>query len=160
MTARSKSHSPASHRRTPPKSRTDSQKATDPAALLSKETLRAFVITLCIGGMMLLLTSLSAYFHSDPATIILPLGLLSAAVTAFFGGFAAGRLKGKAPAVCGMINGLLLTAVMLLLSFCLMSESSHHSALVSTLLHSAVPLLSVLGAMVGVKKPSAPKRRR
>ncbi|MBR7099502.1 MAG: hypothetical protein IKC59_08805, partial [Clostridia bacterium] len=85
---------------------------------------------------------------------------IAAALTAFFGGFTAGKLRGGAPAICGLINGILLTAWMLLLSLCFRAHSSGYSPLISTLLHTAVPVLSFAGAMVGTKKPSKNVRRR
>ncbi len=160
MTSKNRSHLPS--RRTPPQ-RKSSPKNTQPSGtIFSKETLRAFLITLAIGGGLILLMSLGAYFHPDPDSIIHPLAYVAAALTAFFGGFTAGKLRGNAPAICGLVNGILLTAVMLLLSFFFLSESSGYSALVSTLLHAAVPVLSVLGAMAGIKKPqrSSGRRRR
>ena len=146
-------------------SRTAQRRTTQSASsgrILSAETLRAYLYTLAIGAGLILLLSLGAYFHSDPASIIHPLAYLAAALTSFFGGLIAKKLCGSAPTICGLINGILLTCTMLLLSFFFLSESSEYSALVSALLHTAVPVLSVLGALAGVKKKSAytSKKRR
>ncbi len=157
MTSKTRSRLPA--RRTPPHRKSSSGGTPTSGAVFSKETLRAFLITLAIGGGTVLVASLGAYFHPDPDSIIHPLAYVAAALTAFFGGFTAGKLHGSAPAICGLVNGILLTATMLLLSFFFLSESSGYSALVSTLLHTAIPVLSVLGAVAGVRKKEAHIRR-
>ena len=146
-------------RRTPPKGRA-SAKSAQSDALLSKMTLRVFLITLAIGASLILVASIGAYFHPDPNRIIPPLALLSAALTAFFGGFTAGRLRAHAPVLHGLVNGLLLTALMLLLSLCFLSRSSHHTPLVSALLHAAVPLLSALGALLGGNRKEQKRMRK
>lgn len=141
-----------STKRTPLQRKNPQRNTESPNAIFTKNTFRAFLITLAIGGGLILVASLGAYFHPDPDSIIHPLAYVVAVLTAFFGGFTAGKLRGNAPAICGLVNGILLTCVMILLSFCFLSESSGYSALVSTLLHTAVPVLSVLGAMVGTRK--------
>ncbi len=158
MTSKNRSHLPTRH--TPSQRKSPSKAASSSHTVFSKETLRAFLITLAIGGGLILVMSLGAYFHPDPDSIIHPLAYVAAALTAFFGGFTAGKLRGNAPAICGLVNGILLTAVMLLLSFFFLSESSGYSALISTLLHTAVPVLSVLGAVVGIKKPQRSMTRK
>lgn len=150
MTSKNRSHLPTRH--TPSQRKSPSKAASSSHTVFSRETLRAFLITLAIGGGLILVMSLGAYFHPDPDSIIHPLAYVAAALTAFFGGFTAGKLRGNAPAICGLVNGILLTATMLLLSFFFLSESSGYSALVSTLLHTAIPVLSVLGAIAGVRK--------
>ena len=157
----SKSRSRQLKRHTPPSSRKQSaQSPATQSAILSKDTLRAYLITLAIGGCLILLCSLGAYFHPDPASIIHPLAYVAAALTAFLGGWVAGKLRGNAPAVCGLANGILLTCTMLLLSFFFLSESSGYSALISTLLHAAIPVLSFLGALVGTRKKKTHTKRR
>lgn len=143
-----------------PKKRTPSKSPAAEGAIFTKQTFTAFLITLAIGAGLILMLSLGAYFHPDPDSIIRPLALVAAALTAFFGGFTAGKLRGGAPAVCGLINGILLTALMLLLSLCFRAHSSGYSPLVSTLIHAAVPVLSFVGALLGTKKTSKNIRRR
>ncbi len=156
MTAKSNRHSPA--RRTPVSRR--SPHTDEKSAILSIETLRAFLITLAIGAGAILLMSLAAYFYPDPDRIILPLGYLAAALTAFLGGVVAKKRTGGAPALCGLVNGMLLMGVMILLSFFFLPHSHGYSALVSSLLHTALLILSVLGACAGSQKPKAPTTRR
>lgn len=151
-----------SHRTPPSPRRNASGNAPSSGAILSRDTLLSYLYTLAIGVGTILILSLGVYFHPDPGSLTRPLGWVAAALTSFFGGLIAGRLRGGAPAVCGLINGILLACTMLLLSFCFLSESSEFSALTSTLLHAAVPLLSLLGALAGVKQksPATSKRRR
>ena len=160
MQSKSASHA----RRTPPSPRRSSQgnTTTKSGAVFSRNTLRAYLYTLAIGFGSILILSLGVYFYSDPGTLVRPLGYVASALTAFFGGFIAGKLHGGAPAICGLVNGILLACTMLLLSFFFLSESSGYSPLISTVLHTAVPVLSFLGALAGVKQksPATSKRRR
>ena len=151
MTAKSNRHSP---------SRRSAHTTENRGALFSKETLRAFLITLGIGAGSILIFSLAAYFYPDPNRIIHPLAYVAVALTAFLGGVVAKKRTGGAPALCGLINGMLLMGVMILLSFFFLSESSSYSALISTLLHAAVLILSVLGALAGSPKPKSAMRSR
>ena len=129
-------------------------------ALFSPETFRAFLLTLAIGAGCILLLSLAACFYPDPGSILLPLGYFAAALTSFFGGVMAKKCTGGAPALCGLINGMLLMGVMILFSFFFLSESHGYSALISSLLHAAVLILSVLGALAGAPKPKSATRNR
>ena len=144
----------------PPQRRTVPKRTEPQNGLFSKEILRAYLITLAIGGGLILILSLAAYFYADPAVIIRPLAYLAAALTSFLGGMIAKRLCGGTPAICGLTNGILLTCTMMLLSFCFRAQSSHYSPLVSTLLHSAVPILSFLGALAGIKRKKPTTKRR
>ena len=144
----------------PPQRRTVPKRAETQNGFFSKETLRAYLITLAIGGGLILIFSLGAYFYANPAAIIRPLAYLAASLTSFFGGRIAKKLCGGAPAICGLTNGILLTCTMMLISFCFRAQSSHYSPLVSTLLHSAVPILSFLGAWAGTNKRKPTTKRR
>lgn len=159
----SKSTVRSSVRHKPPTPRRSSTKeSASSKSVFSEDTLRAYLYTLAIGAASILILSLGAYFHPDPDSIIRPLAYIAAGLTSFLGGMIAGRLRRGAPALCGLTNGILLTCTMILLSFFFTSESSNYSALISALLHAAVPLLSFLGALTGVKKsnPMNAKRRR
>ena len=130
------------------------QRRREPAASAAdfpKKTLKAFLITLAVGAGLILLCSLAAYFMPDPDPMIHPLAYAAAALTALIGGIVAGRIHGSAPAVCGLTNGLLLLALMLLLSLFFRSLASGYTAWVSALLHAAVLLLSFAGALIGVR---------
>jgi putative membrane protein (TIGR04086 family) len=124
-----------------------------------QKSAKAFLITLTVGAGTLLLFSLGAYFFPDPDPLIRPLALLAAAITSFVGGIVSGKIHGHAPFVCGATNGLLLLALMILLSLPFHSLAVGYTAWLSLLLHTAVLLLSIGGAVVGTQK-RAPRRRR
>ena len=121
-------------------------------AQFPQKALKAFLISVGIGAGLVLLFSLGAYFLPDPDPMIHPLAYTAAGLTALIGGIVAGKIHGSAPAVCGFVNGLLLMALMLLLSLFFRSLASGYSAWVSALLHAAVPLLSFAGALIGVRR--------
>ena len=129
------------------------RKRTSPATRgLQNPILCAWLITLGIGVTLLLSGAILAYFQEDPNQWIVPFGYAAIALTAVSGGYAAGKLHGKAPFTAGLINGALLLAVMLPLSLCFGSLASGHSPLLSVLLHGAVLICSVLGATMGARK--------
>ena len=122
------------------------------SAQFPKKVLRSFLISVGIGAVLILLFSIGAYFLPDPDPMIHPFAYAAAGLTALIGGIVAGKIHGSAPAVCGLVNGSLLVALMLLLSLFFRSFSSGYSAWVAALLHAAVPLLSFLGAVIGVRR--------
>ncbi len=126
----------------------------------SRTAAKGFLITLGIGAALLLAAALCVYFLPDPSPAIRPTGVAVALLTALAGGYVSGKLHGHAPALCGLLNGALLSALMLLLSLFLRSDAAGYSAWISALLHAMIPLCSVVGAMMGVRKKSTPKRRR
>jgi putative membrane protein (TIGR04086 family) len=145
----SKSTYSARHRKRPS---TRKRKKLSSPDQIPKHALRSFGLTVAIGMGMILLSSLVAYFMPDPLSMILPLSYLAMALTALIGGFVAGRLHGVAPLIVGLINGMLLTALVLVVSLFFRSASNGYTAWFSALLHAAVLLLSFLGAFVGTKR--------
>ena len=120
---------------------------------------KSLLITLAAGLGLLLVFSLIAYFYTDPNTLILPLALAGAGLTALIGGVVTVRIHGRSALICGLLIGCLLTSLMMLLSLFFTQEGAGYSTGTSCLLHAAIPVLSVTGAYLGLKK-SAPKRRR
>ena len=139
-------------KRTAPKKGINRKRTSATSKKQQRPILCAWLITLGIGILLLLSGAILAYFQEDPNQWIMPLGYAAVFVTALGGGYAAGRLHGKAPFTAGLINGALLLAVMLPLSLCFGSLASGHSIGLSALLHGAVPICSALGATVGVGK--------
>ncbi len=124
----------------------------DSPALFLRHMGKSLLISLGIGLFWILAAALAAYFYSDPDSLILPLALLSAALTALCGGFAAVRIHGHSALLCGLCNGSLLTAAMILASLFFRSYAAGYSPLVSFLIHTAFIALSVVGAFAGLKK--------
>lgn len=138
--------------------RNHTKKAAKPqeASFLQK-SLRAFLWTLAIGAGTVLVGALIAAFLPDPDPATAPLGLAAALMTALTGGILAGRIHRSAPAVCGLTNGALLLAVMLLSSLFFRENAAGYSTGIALLIHALIPLFSVAGALIGVRKKA--KRR-
>lgn len=129
-----------------------------------KSTLGTFLLTLAVGGGALLLFSLALFFTPDPLSLSPPAGLLCAALTAFMGGFFATRLYHLPAFGAGLINGIIITALSLLLSFWFAKNAdcyaTGYSAAVSALLHAGVVGLSLGGAFFGARKKKPAKKRK
>ena len=131
-----------------------------------KSTLGTFLLTLAVGGGLLLLCSLVLTFLPDPLSLVLPAGLFCAALTAFMGGFFATRVYHLPALGAGLINGILLTALSLLFSLLFAKNAdcyaTGYSAAVSALLHASVVGLSIGGAFLGARErmPSKKKRKK
>ncbi len=138
----------AAHKHPPQRKR---RKASSPDQI-PRNALRSFGITVAIGAGMILLCSMIAYFLPDPLSMILPLSYLAVGLTALIGGLIAGKLHGGAPLIVGLINGMLLTALILIGSLFFRSMANGYTAWISALLHAAVLLLSFLGALIGTRR--------
>ena len=121
---------------------------------------RALLGTVAIGVGILFVASLLVYFCKDPAPLLLPIGLLSSALTAFLGGMVAGRMQRHAILASGLLNGVLLCALMLLLSPALRSQAHAYSGGLSALMHTVLLLLSVLGALAAPKKATKHRKKK
>ena len=138
--------------------RTHAKKAAKPQEVsFLQKALRAFLWTLAVGAGTVLVGALIAAFLPDPDPATAPLGLAAALLTALTGGIIAGRIHRAAPALCGLTNGALLLAVMLLCSLFFQGHAAGYSTGVALLIHALIPLLSVAGALVGIRKKT--KRR-
>ncbi len=118
----------------------------------AQKALRAFLWTLLFAAGLLLVASLAVYFLPDPDPAIRPVALLISFLVAFVGGVISGRIHRAAPALCGTLNGCLLLALMLLLSLFFRDPSFGYSLGIALLLHALIPLLSLAGALFGVRK--------
>ena len=145
------------------KARRRKEKSSESSRLL-KAILGTLLLSLAVGGGLLVAFTVVLTFLPDPLSFVLPLGLLSAALTAFMGGFFATRIY-RAPALsAGLINGILLTALSLLIAlfFAKRAEdyATGYSAAVSALLHAGVVGLSIGGAFLGAKEKTPNKQKR
>ena len=133
--------------------RTHTKKNAKPQeASFPQKALRTFLWTLGVGAGLILIGSLIASFLPDPAPAATPIGLSVAMLTALIGGIISGKIHRKAPAVCGLTNGALLLAAMLLCSLFFQSLAAGYSTLTAILIHALIPLLSVFGALLGVRR--------
>ncbi len=121
---------------------------------------KSMAIAIATGVASLLLFSLLLYFSADPAPFILPAGLVCAALTAFVGGFAAGKTNRENAALAGLLCGSILMALMLLLSLFFGARASGYAAWIAALLHIAFLALSLLGATFGGKQKVKKKKHR
>lgn len=134
------------------------------SALFLKSTLGTLLLTLALGGGLLLLCSLVLSLTPDPLSLSLPAGLFCSALTAFMGGFFTTRIYHLPPLGAGLINGILITALSLLLSFFFAKNAecyaTGYSAAVSALLHAGAVGLSIGGAFIGAREKAPTKRRK
>ena len=112
-----------------------------------------------IGLLLIVIASLAAYFSPNPNTLIAPLAIAAAGLTAFIGGVIAVRIHGGGALVCGLLNGSVFMTLMMLLSLCFARYASGYSAGISCLLHAGFVLLSVAGGYVGIRKKKVGKRK-
>ena len=119
--------------------------------------LRCLLLTLLFGVFGIVALAVGLSFLPDPGSMIRPLALVVAGLTALFGGWLAGRKTPHAPILAGTINGLLLTALMLIGSLICRRYGTGYPPYLAALLHSSVILLSLLGALFG--KMHRAKRR-
>ena len=147
----------------PPKGGSATSAKTDEMRFL-KGTLGTLLLSLAVGGGLLVLSSLVLSFVADPLSLVLITGILCAAVTAFVGGYFATRIYGLSALSGGLFNGILLTAISLLLSLLFAknaaSYATGYSASISALLHMGTIGLSIGGAFVGSRTPSSNRKKR
>ena len=142
----------------PKKRPKDASDSTAPFLLLAAKSLS---LTLALGMLLLLVLSLAAYLAPDPDALTRPLGLAACALTSFLGGFISVRVHARrAPLPAATVNASLLSALMLLTSLFFAPLASGDSPLVCFLLHTAVFLLSALGALLAMREhPKKHKHR-
>ena len=121
---------------------------------------KGLLITLASGVGILVIFSLVAYFYTDPNALILPLALAGAGLTALIGGLVTVRMHGHSALFCGLLNGCMLMVVMMVLSLFFTKEGIGYSTGTSCLLHAGVPILSVLGAYLGLRRSPTKKHRK
>ena len=150
---------PKKYKRSREKTSKDSE-----SPLFLKRTAGTFLLTLAVGGGLLLLSSLILVFTPDPISLALPAGLLTAVLTAFIGGYFATRIYHLPTLGAGLINGILLMAISLLCSLLFAKSAEHYatgySAAISALLHAGTVCASIGGAFLGAREKMPVKRRK
>ena len=142
----------------PTKKHATRRTAQDCDAISPSKVCKAMLLTVAVGIALLLPASLLAYFYKEPTALLPVCGLGASALTAFLGGMIAGRIHRHSLLTVGLLNGVLITVLMLVLSLFFQSESSHYPAWASALLHAAFLLLSALGALT--TPPQKTKRKK
>ncbi len=141
-----------------------SQKETaEASSSLFYHALYGFLLSLPISLILMLISSLAAYFSPDPGALIAPLGVICALLTAFLGGFLGVYRHKHAALLCGVINASLLLALLLLLSLFFKDSATPYSVWIAILLHTALPVSSVTGAYLALprnKKAVVKKKHR
>lgn len=135
----------------------ESAEETGRFATALRASLFALPVTAVLGLIFLLVAAGVAYANPDPDRLITPLGLCALALTALCGGFVSARRGRVAPALCGLLLGILLT--LLLFGVSLLLRDSTRSALTLGLsgpasfgLHAGVVVLALLGAIIGRRR--------
>lgn len=137
------------------------KRAADPSpSILPSKVLRAWLLTVAVGLASILLSALIAYFCTDPAPLLPALGLLSSALTAFLGGWIAGKLHGHAFLTVGLLNGVAMTVIMLPLSLLFVNDASNYAGWLSAVIHTAFLLFSALGGLAASKPVKKRKKRK
>ena len=142
----------------------EQKSGTSDGSLYFRGTLGTLLLTLAVGGGLLLIASLILFFVPDPLSMVLPAGLLAAALTAFIGGYFATRIYHLPALSAGLSNGILLTALSLLFSLLFAKNAdcyaTGYSATISALLHAGVVGLSIGGAFLGAREKTPVKHRK
>ena len=127
---------------------------------LFRSILKSVLITIGIAAGLITVASLALSFTPDPNALILPIALGVSAATALSGGFLALRIHGSAALICGLLNGGVVMALMLLLSPLFRSHSSAYSAGIAALLHATFLACSVAGSYLASHLASRKKPKR
>ena len=150
-----------SHSKPSARARSSGRKKDTTAEHWLTRTLLAYLWSLGVALLLLLIASLLAYFTPDPAACVLPLGLCAAALTALISGGVAIRIHRQSPLTVALCNAALLSFTMLLLSFGFRANATGYAPWLSALLHAGFFLCSVAGAyLLRPRKSSTKKRRR
>ena len=128
------------------------------SAGLALHVLKSVGISLLTALFSLFVSSVALGFSEDPASFLLPVGLLCAAITALVGGFSAVKLHKKAALICGLSNGCAMLAILLAVSLFFCGAASGYSPWISCLLHLGYLLLCVLGAFAALPGRGTPKK--
>lgn len=120
----------------------------------------------CGGGLLsaLLLALIGAIVcicSADPHALILPVGLIALYLSALIGGWITIRHHKSSPLPCGALCGAMMLLLLVLASlFFDKGEDGGFSLGISLLLRALVPFFSILGARMGLKRRSVPRRTK
>lgn len=133
---------------------------TESGASFRGKLLRALCLSVGIGAVLILCVSLILSLTPDPGKYIRPAALICAGITFFCAGLISGKKVPESAVSAGAVNGLLLSALTLLLSVLFHRSGSGYPAWAVVLLHTATILLSLLGAWLSARKPKGGAKKR
>jgi putative membrane protein (TIGR04086 family) len=125
---------------------------------LIRSTVLSFLFSVFFAVVLLMLSAVLLSRYDDPSRWMHIVGVLSPAITAFFGGILAGKAEGKQGALAGLLGGL--PFVLLLFIVSRFVGGVGLSALLTLLSYTALLLLFVLGGTLGASKKTRRRRRR
>lgn len=149
-------------KRKPIKSRTASA-ARDGEDSDFRSLLRSAVYALCIAlacaMILLIVLSIIAYSNPDPDVLISPFSYSALFASALIGGIACAKINGRSGLLSGAMSGLLLLIVLFAASLFTGSDDSDMSFGITLAFYAGVILASVIGGLLGSRKPKRRHRR-
>ena len=138
------------------------QESNDGLLALSIKSAFFGLLVWAISGILLIsAATAAAYANPDPLSLAPPLSLAATLISAFLGGFAAQKKAKESPLVCGLVFGGLAALVSMFLCFILKNTpSSNYAFWQSALLHGAMVIFSLFGALAGNAKGKMKTKRR
>ena len=141
--------------------RSANEEGAPPLFTLMKRMLTALPITVGAGLLLLFVATALLLTAKDPLRYHAPVAMALLYLTAAFGGFLATRLCGRrAPLLCGIFEGLCLLAIVAVIGLCLPDALHRGTGKLAWLTHGALPLCSLLGALLAARKTQKRRRRR
>lgn len=110
--------------------------------------LRGFLMTVLIGGVLLLLLSAVAFRTDDPTRYLLPLSTVALVLTAFFAGFTAAGFYRRHGILIGALAGIVFAVASAILAVVLAEENSQIPA-ARWISYPIIILLATLGGLFG-----------
>ena len=130
------------------------ERAISPSSLL-KNISRGLLVELLIGILFFFCAAYVVYRSSDPDSNAVAGALAALYLTAIAGGFAVTKINRRGAPVCGLINGVMLLAVLFCISFFVEPfPYETFSGGIKAILHFLVIPASLAGAFLAVKRKS------
>ena len=129
-------------------------------ASILKSALFALFIAAGIGALLLLLSAALLLLTENPSAYTGVVAPAACYLTAFAAGMIATRLHARRlPLFCGLATGVLFLAL-LLLTAALLPRASACTVALQAGLYALIPCFTVVGALIGGKRKSTPRRRK
>lgn len=133
-----------------------------PLSTAVRSVLLALPITVATGLLLLFIATALLLTAKDPDRYHTAVGYAAVYLTALIGGFAALRLnRRQAPLLCGLCEGALLLVLLMAIGLFLPTAWKHgNGAALTVLTHACLPLVAVLGALLGTRTARERHRRK